>query len=271
MPTAPPSRAGSVQSVETGGAALLALAQCGPAATLSRLAEQAAMPAAKLHRYLQALIASGFAIQDNAGGRYSLGPAALEVGLAALRRLDPVEAAAAPLAALRDATGLTALFAVWANHGATVVRVVEALGAVTVVTRVGSVLPLVGSATGLVFAAFLPPSDTAGLMPQAPSTRLKADATPLGALVETVRADRICLVHGMLLAGIDAAAAPVFGAGGHLVGVVTVLGPANAASIAPDSASVAALRHAATAITASLGGAPAAPPVSAPPRRRRSA
>ena len=37
------------------------------------------MPASKVHRYLQALIASGFAVQDASTNHYSLGREALRV------------------------------------------------------------------------------------------------------------------------------------------------------------------------------------------------
>jgi len=50
-----------VRSAEVGTDILKALAQLSPATSLSRLAEHVQMPASKVHRYLQALIASGFA------------------------------------------------------------------------------------------------------------------------------------------------------------------------------------------------------------------
>ena len=60
------------------------------------------MPASKVHRYLQALIASGFAEQNPATNHYGLGREALRVGLAALNSMDVVKVAAAPLSELRD-------------------------------------------------------------------------------------------------------------------------------------------------------------------------
>src|SRR5690606_28599435 len=47
------------------------------------------------------------------------------------------------------------------NRGPTVVHVEQAVRAVTLVTQVGSVLPLLGSSTGLVFNAFLADAETA--------------------------------------------------------------------------------------------------------------
>ncbi len=151
-----------VRSAEVGTDILKALAELSPATSLSRLAEHVGMPASKVHRYLQALIASGFAVQDASTNHYSLGREALRVGLAALDSMDVLKSAAAPLAELRDVLNETCFLAVWGNRGATVVQVEQAVRAVTVVTQVGSVLPLLGSSTGLVFAAFLPEREVAG-------------------------------------------------------------------------------------------------------------
>ncbi len=68
-----------VRSAEVGTDILKALAELSPATSLSRLAEHVGMPASKVHRYLQALIASGFAVQDASTNHYSLGREALRV------------------------------------------------------------------------------------------------------------------------------------------------------------------------------------------------
>jgi len=244
----PETAANSVQSMEVGMRALLALAEAGPAATLSAIAAAAGMAPAKLHRYLQALIATGFATQDQSGGRYALGPAAVQLGLAALGRMDPAATAASQLPALRDATGQTCFFAVWANHGPTVVHALQAPGAVTVVTRVGAVLPVYGSATGLAFAAHLPPASLAAL-------GLPAPAGPLEKRLATIRETGLSRVHGLLLAGIDAAAAPVFGANG-ITGVLTLLGPAGAIDLTDTSPLLHHLRATAAMCGHTLGDHP---------------
>jgi len=250
--------ANAVQSAAQAMLALQALAACAPAATLSAIAAAAGMPPAKLHRYLQALIATGFATQDAAGGRYALGPAAIALGLAAIGRLDPAEAAAGQLPSLRDATGHTAFFAVWANHGPTIVRVCEPPGAVTVVSRAGSVLPLHSSATGLAFAAFLPPEALAA-HPSAARDPMPVKAQ-LSATLAAIRHQGYATVHGSVLAGIDAAAAPVFApnavANGGIAGVLTILGPAGALDVSPHSPAIQALRAAAQAASHALGLTP---------------
>ena len=91
-----------VRSAEVGTDILKALAELSPSTSLSRLAEHVQMPASKVHRYLQALIASGFAEQNTATNHYGLGREALRVGLAALGSIDVLKIAALPLSQLRD-------------------------------------------------------------------------------------------------------------------------------------------------------------------------
>ena len=153
-----------VRSAEVGTDILKALAELSPSTSLSRLAEHVQMPASKVHRYLQALIASGFAEQNAATNHYGLGREALRVGMAALGSIDVLKVAALPLSQLRDELNESCFIAVWGNQGATVVSIEPAVRAVTVVTQIGSVLPLLTSSTGLVFAAHLPERETVDLM-----------------------------------------------------------------------------------------------------------
>jgi DNA-binding IclR family transcriptional regulator len=248
------SRRQKVQAAEVGTDILKGLAELAPATSLSKLAEHLDMPASKVHRYLQALIASGFAEQNEATNHYSLGPAALFVGMAALGRLDVVKVAVPRLATLRDAVNETCFIAVWGNHGPAVVHVEQAVRAVTLVTQVGSVLPLLGSSTGLVFNAFLPDSETALLRKQALGQAGAMGQVELTSLMESIRTHRIHSIHGLLMEGVNALSAPLFAAGNRLMGVITLVGAAQRFSAEPGGEAAQKLLETAEAISQRMGG-----------------
>uniref|UniRef100_UPI00258AF78A IclR family transcriptional regulator domain-containing protein n=1 Tax=Pseudomonas sp. TaxID=306 RepID=UPI00258AF78A len=100
----------------------------------------------------------------------------------------------------------------------------SAVRAVTVVTQVGSVLPLLTSSTGLVFTAYLPERETADLVA---AERLQEGVEDPAALLQEIRTRGLHHVHGLLLPGVDALSAPVFDATGRLAAVLTVVGPTS--------------------------------------------
>ncbi len=144
-----------IQSIETGIRLLATMEKADGPLALKELALGADMDPSSAHRYLASFVRCGLVRQES-DSRYDFGPLALHIGLAAVRRLDPVQLTERALPELVKETGYTALLSVWSNRGPTVVHWQR--GPTPFVTNLGlgSVLPVSRSATGAVFVAFLP-------------------------------------------------------------------------------------------------------------------
>jgi DNA-binding IclR family transcriptional regulator len=252
----------SVRSVAIGASLLSTLGKYGGNATLSELAAAAHLPLSKAHRYMRALIDSAFVEQDAATGTYRLGSEALVLGLAALAGIDLVALATPLIADLSALVNETIVLSIWANHGATVVHVKEPPRRVTVVTRIGSVLPLLTSATGLVFAAYLPAEEIEamksaeiGAMVQGKGAAKQA-STVLDDRLRDLRASGVAAVQSLFFPGIDAIAAPAFAATGRIAAVITVLGPTTSFDASTDGRIARAVTSTAALLSSRLGYAP---------------
>lgn len=211
-----------VKSVEVACRVVAALAEAHRPLMLSELAKTINMPAAKVHRYLVSLGRAGMVEQHGSGGRYALGSLALTIGLSALNQLDAVKAIGAVAAELRDRTDQTTLVAIWGSAGPTVVRWEECRRPTAVNVRMGSILRLLDSATGLIFSAYLPRHMTQEVM--APEL-VGREPKDVEALLADVRARRMSRVCGQQVASVNALSAPVFDLNNHLVAAITLLGP----------------------------------------------
>lgn len=248
-----------IQSLETGGALLHVLVAGGGPLMLKDLAAQAGMPPAKAHRYLASFIRLGLVEQDASLGRYALGPFALTLGLAALGQLDAVRLATPLLPALAQELDATVAAAVWGNKGATIVRWEDSRDIVTVNVRAGGVMPLLRSATGRCFGAWLPEGRTAALL----ADELRADRNPPRAVPASpeaasrlwakIRREGVSRVLGALIPGIDALSAPVFDHRNAMVLALTVLGYAGTVDCSPGGRVERTLKAAAADLSARLG------------------
>ena len=217
-----------IQSVEVGGRLLKALAAAPQPMMLRDLAAAALMPASKAHRYLVSFARFGLVEQDTSTGRYDLGAFALNLGLAALGRLEPVNIAAPRLQGLAEATGQTMALAVWANHGATIVRWVGSDAPVAASLRIGSVMPLTRSATGRIFLAHLAEARWRGLLKKELAGNAKMGLSPanraeLNLDLSQIRTQGFSYADRFIV-GISGMAVPVFDGNGSIVLALIALG-----------------------------------------------
>ena len=241
-----------IQSVEIGLRVLMAVAAQRGAATLSAIGEAAGLSASQAHRYLASLIAAGMVRQEGRSGLYDLDAGAIRLGLAGLARLDIFRAVDEGVPAFVRETGRTCLVAVLGDAGPTLVRWFAGTPPVITSLAIGSVLPLVHSATGRVFLTFGDRPVMDARLAQLEGA-VRAEPAEVEALRAQVAQEGCALIDGNLIPGLRALAAPVFDLQGRLALVLTSIA-SEAIPRAGDAQATAALMNACKGLTESLGG-----------------
>lgn len=222
---------------------------------LSDIARQLGLAPSTTHRLLGALAARRLVEADPATQGWSIGPGAVRLGAAFLRRGGLAERARPALDRLAAESGETAALAVPDADAALVVA--EAAGPATlrVVLAPGTRLPLHASAAGKALIAHLPLARVEALLGAGPLPALTPQSlTDQGALT----ADLATLRHAGWLSerdesvpGQSAVAAPVFAGLGDPVAALTLAGP----SLRLDARRIEALGPTIAAAAAALGAA----------------
>jgi DNA-binding IclR family transcriptional regulator len=252
----------AVQSVEVGGRLLLALAESPGALPLKELAARAGLVPSRAHPYLVSFQRLGLVEQEAGSGYYALGAAALQIGLACLHQLDPLKAAEPVAQELARSTGHAVAIAVWGNFGPTIVRLVEAQQPLHIMLRVGSVMSILGTATGRAFAAAMPAEQLERAITLSPGQEVgavRAGARSWRKEVEEVAAEvrrhGVARAAGRPIPGVNAFSAAAFDHEGRCALVLTALDHDDRLKGDWNSAGAHAVRDAAAAITRRLGGA----------------
>jgi DNA-binding IclR family transcriptional regulator len=232
-----------VQSIEVGGRILQVLVDAEQPMMLRDLARQAGVLPAQAHAYLVSYRKQNLVEQDATAGRYRLGPFALQLGIARMRSFDPIRMAAEFLPDLVEATGFTIALAIWGTHGPTVIQIREGVEQVYTNTRAGTVYSLTRTATGRVFAAFLPDRVVRAAIEVEKAEGLKSRRvgsneilTPKGlrAVISQVRRDGFATIDPPPVPGVTGISAPVFDHLGQIQMAITVIAPTISADASPD-------------------------------------
>lgn len=249
-----------IQSIEVGFRLLNVLAATNRPMMLRDIAKGAGMPAAKAHRYMVSFLRIGIVEQDNSSGRYDLGAYALELGLSGLGRLDPVRLAGPILETLCEEIQETVALAVWGNHGATIVRIVDAGGPITITLRAGTILPLCNSATGRAFAAFYRSpflkkklDEELKEISETSKTAITTVRRQLEKSLTEIRSHGISRASGSLTPGINGFSAPVYDHTGTMVAAITSLGSIGEFNVEWDSPVAKAMLEASKTLSHRLG------------------
>ena len=140
-----------IQSVEVGHRLLNVLVKGAGRRALKDLAAEAAMAPSKAHLYLISYQRLGLVEQDPVTARYSLGPAAIRLGIAAINQTDLVDVARRHIDDAVIRSGASISLSIWGSHGPTVMLRRDGPQPFPLSVRLGVVLPVLSSSTGRVF------------------------------------------------------------------------------------------------------------------------
>jgi DNA-binding IclR family transcriptional regulator len=256
-----------IQSLDSTGELLAALVAAGRPLALRDLAAAAGMPPAKAFAHLVSLQKIGLLSRD-ATGCYEAGPLALELGLIGLQRLSPAREAEPEIVELAASTGMSVAMAVLGPLGPTVVRLEESARPVHVSLRVGTVMSLVNTAIGRVFAAHLAADVLGGLLLQdalrlagasvgqiftAPADTAATLLPHYADRLAQVRGDGLDTALGKPIPGIDTLAAPVFDHTANICLVIALMGTARSFDTDPGGAAALTLRAATQRLSRRFG------------------
>jgi DNA-binding IclR family transcriptional regulator len=229
-----------VKSIEVGARLLRALVETRHTVSLKSLAAMAGMPPSKARRYLVSFIETGLVRQDSATRHYLLGEMALQIGIAAIGRYDPLTRAIKVQGALCDQLDKTVVLSVWGSHGPVTVNVEESSHPIIMTMKVGATLPMLATAAGLIFGAFLPRIVTSKIIKA--ELRTASNTMPLARtkasvdrLLASVKKDGIATNRGHLIHGVGAIAAPLLNSQDQLIAVMSVIGREESLDMQPNS------------------------------------
>jgi DNA-binding IclR family transcriptional regulator len=233
----------------------------GAPATLSEIGRAVGMSPGRTHRYLEALVESELLRFDDAAGKYRLGPAALEIGSAALSAIDPVQLSSAMLRELTDATGLASHLSVWGSSGPTVIRWEQGSLESAMRIREGQLLGMLTTSTGQIFLTYMNEERVAPFVlrdmnewnRKAPVQK-RFNKTKIRSLQTTIRERGIARAIGMRNPQVAALSSPIFDRDG-LAMSITISGIENTFDASFDGAVALRLKDTAARISRSLGGA----------------
>lgn len=241
-----------IQSIEVGFALIRELSKAPGKVPLKTLAAAAGMSPSKAHLYLVSFIRLGLVVQDAITARYGLGPAAIQLGVAAINQLNVVDVANKHLEAVLEATGASVSLSIWGNRGPTIIFRLDGRLPVPMSVRIGFVLPLLSTATGRIFMTYLPEREWRAIA-EAEEAVVPGRLARVLKKVEASRNDGIALTDSETHEGFFGVSAPVFSSDNTLCATVTALGLSAHVDLRPTGPVTAAIRQAARRISRDLG------------------
>jgi DNA-binding IclR family transcriptional regulator len=240
-----------IQSIEVGIDILKKIAEEGRPLSITEIAILCDTSKSKLHRYLTSFIKTGI-LEKSQDAKYTLGTELILLGLKASQKLNIKDIAATHLMEIKETLNETAALAIWGENGPFFVRWEENNRPVNIGIKVGSQVSLITSATGRVFATYLPHKLTEK------NLRKELDKSPLTQeefqnVIDFIKKNGYAYVNNTFLPGISAVASPIFDGSSKLVAALAVVGLESTLDTSENSKAVQILKEKSSMISKLLG------------------
>jgi DNA-binding IclR family transcriptional regulator len=196
---------------------------------VSAISRELGLSKAVVYRILRSLVSREMLATDEGVPGYRLGPAAVALGVSALRGFDARAAAGPVLRRLRDQTGETTTLSGLIGDERVYLDQFESTHEIKMTVEIGTRFPLHAGSSGKVILAFLPADRREAVLarPRAALTgRTVTDEAALRADLAVIAADGVADSIGERQAAAGSVAGPLFGPDGEVHGSISVCGPA---------------------------------------------
>jgi DNA-binding IclR family transcriptional regulator len=202
------------------------LAEEGRPMGVTALAQALGTTKSRIFRHLRTLTQEGYILQSSDTERYQVGARLAALGRLAGDTFDLTSVAASTLRELRDTLGNFSVVSQVEPEGVRVLATLPGKSAIEIGVKRGSVLSFHGSAQGKIALAFGDESLRASVFRSrlellTPKTIVSHVA--LRKEIDKVRRQGWAVAANEVLIGLNALAAPIFSAGGVLIGTVSIV------------------------------------------------
>ncbi|MBR9884442.1 MAG: IclR family transcriptional regulator [Oceanospirillales bacterium] len=252
-----------IGSLEIGLRILDTIAHAPQPLSLTELAKQLELSPSRLYKYLVSLMRTDYIVQDSANC-YSLARASLTLGVAALRRIDPIQQTFEAVDHFNRSYDVTTSVAIWNGHAPLVIKWLDASRLVAVNVRLGIELSPFFSAAGRIYLANLPKARRQEMVDafyEAPPALPRHCGKPMDKAMfrdhlAQIREQHYCCFYGDYLPDINVMGSPVYDINGNVLSVISIMGLSGDVEVAPGSRYHQALMACTQQVSDQICGAP---------------
>jgi len=250
------SHGSGIQAVLLALSTLEYLAQRRSAVGVTELAQAFDTTKSRMHRHLQTLVSAGYILQDQSSDRYRVSARLMALGDAVSENFELSDAARSAMHELRDSLGHAVAVSSPEADGVRIVAVLRGRSDVEIGVKPGSLLNFHDTAQGKAALAFGDPAVLHQVLAQdlpASTEHTITDPAALAAEIERIKARGLAISPNETVIGLNALAAPVFGALGRYVGAIAIVDLVQFLAETPTDEQTRRVRAAAVQISEHLG------------------